>query len=401
MGSGFGYRNLFLIAGQIRRRVLVCDGLVPAADRDAGSQRMVWILRLLRTLGCQVTLVALWGRAEEPYTSELRLAGVEVIASPNSFQEFARTRAGLYDTVILCRPRVAATLLPEIRRMFRTARILYDTVDLHFLREARGRAFVRAGGLRARLQSLKRRRVELSCIRRSDVTLAVSEIEASVIRRYVPGAATAVIPTVHVADSLPAMAFDERRDLLFIGGFHHSPNVDAVQFFVTQVFPAVLERLDIRLTLLGSDPPETIRALSSSRISVTGYLADVGAYFRTARVFVCPLRYGAGMKGKNGQAMSFGLPIVTTTVGAEGMDLVDGTDALIRDDPAAFATAVVELYTRRELWETISRNSRAVVEERWGPGAMRQRLEHLLCIDPREPGLVRSSQAQKGVGETA
>jgi glycosyltransferase involved in cell wall biosynthesis len=111
---------------------------------------------------------------------------------------------------------------------------------------------------------------------------------------------------------------------------------------------------------------------------VTGHVPDVEAQLRQARVFVAPLRYGAGMKGKNGHAMAHGLPVVTSTVGAEGMGLEDGRHTLIRDDPEAFAAAVVELYTQPPLWERISANALELVRTRWTPEAMEQRLFDLL-----------------------
>jgi O-antigen biosynthesis protein len=129
---------------------------------------------------------------------------------------------------------------------------------------------------------------------------------------------------------------------------------------------------------VGSNPPDPILALQSPRLVVTGYVADADAYFDRCRVFVAPLRYGAGMKGKIGHALALGLPVVTTSVGAEGMGLVDRQHALIRDDPADFAAAAVELYSDAELWHTLSHNGQELVRERWAPPAMRARLESLL-----------------------
>jgi glycosyltransferase involved in cell wall biosynthesis len=124
--------------------------------------------------------------------------------------------------------------------------------------------------------------------------------------------------------------------------------------------------------------PPAVTALHGGDIVVTGYVPDVEELLRQARVFVAPLRYGAGMKGKNGHAMSHGLPIVTSSVGAEGMGLVDGRHALIRDDPDGFATAVVELYTQQPLWERISTNALDLVRRSWTPEAMQHRLYDLL-----------------------
>ena len=115
-----------------------------------------------------------------------------------------------------------------------------------------------------------------------------------------------------------------------------------------------------------------------------GYLADVSKYFLPARVFVAPLRYGAGMKGKIGQALAFGLPIVTTSLGAEGMDLRDGRDVLIADNSHSFADAVARLYKDDDLWLSLSARGLEIIAERWSPRAMSERLEVLLesCTPP-------------------
>ena len=215
-------------------------------------------------------------------------------------------------------------------------------------------------------------------MRDSDVVAAITEAEAATIRAHVPGSKVIVLPNVHDVPEATPSGFGEREDLLFIGGFAHDPNVDAVFHFTGEIEELLRPHLDARLWVVGSKPPEEIYALQSPQLVVTGYVPDADAYFDRCRVFVAPLRYGAGMKGKVGHALAMGLPVVTTSIGAEGMELRDGRDVLVRDDPASFAAAVVEVYSDQELWETLSRNGRELVRERWGPDAMRSRLGLLL-----------------------
>jgi O-antigen biosynthesis protein len=370
-GTAGGYRG-----GRIERRphVLVVDTWVPAHDRDSGSLRMTWILRLLRSLGCAVTLFPLNRERREPYATELQQAGVEVYYGPRTFSDLAAGRSDLYDLVVLSRPNVAAELLDDARVAFPRAVILYDTVDLHFLREQRRLELTE---LPETAEHRRARDLELDCIRRSDVVAAITEDEARVIREQVPAARTVVLPNVHELDSSPTRPFSERADLLFIGGFQHEPNVDSALFLVEEVLP-LLAAVDARLLVLGSDPPDAIRRLQSPRVIVTGYLPDVDEYFRRARVFVAPLRYGAGMKGKIGHALAFGLPVVTTPIGAEGMGLVDDEHALIRNTADELAEAVLALYDDEERWTRLSEAGRDLVWTHWTPAAMRARLEDLL-----------------------
>jgi len=359
------------------RRVLVVDMWVPAHDRDSGSLRMTWILRLLRSLGDHVTLFPQNRLRAEPYSSQMQAMGIEVHYGHQTFSEFAAARAGLYDVVILSRLEVASDLLDETRRHFPDALVVYDTVDLHFLRAQRREE---VGGTETEKdedsETLRRR--ELDCVRRSDVTWAVTEHEEQMIRRLVPGAATATVPNVHQVDAERLRPFDERRDLVFVGGFLHPPNIDAVTWFVEEILPLVRSEIEVVLWVLGSSPPPAIYDLQSPNVVVTGWLPDLSEYLRSARVFVSPLRWGAGMKGKNGEAMAYGLPMVTTMVGAEGMHLVDGEHALIRDDASGFAEAVVELYRNQDLWERIAGNGQARVRSLWTPEVVREKLTDLL-----------------------
>ena len=360
----------------VRPRILVADAWVPAADRDSGSLRMTWILRLLRELGCDVTLYPLNRERREPYAAELRSLGVEVHHGPWGLRELVGRQAGLVDAIVISRPNVAESLLLELRRAFPRATLVYDTVDLHFVREERRRAVLGDDGDRTG----RTRRVELDAIRRSDLVATVTEAEAALVRERVSGARTVVLPNVHEVDDAPPLPFVSRRDLLFIGGFLHDPNVDAARHLVEDVMPLVWRAApEARLWLVGSDPPESVRDLASERVVVTGYVPDPGDLFRRAHAFVAPLRYGAGMKGKIGHAMAFGLPVVTSPVGAEGMDLTDGEHVLVRTRPEDVARAVLDLTTDEGLWQRLAEGSRRVVDERWGPEAMRVRLEAFLA----------------------
>lgn len=366
------------LGGRIDRRprLLVADTWVPAHDRDSGSLRMTSILRLLRSLGCTVTLFTTDRERREPYSTELQRLGVEVHYGPETFAELAEARTGFYDVVLLSRPYVALPLLDDVGRWFPLATIVYDMIDAHFLRE--GRKAELLGSARA-LDASALKRDELACVRRSDITIAVTEDEAELVRSEVPDAVVRVLPNVHELDEGPSPPFDERAGLLFIGGFRHDPNVDAVRHLVNDVMPLVRAELgDVPLTIAGSHPPPEVAALRSPSVAVTGYVPDVSGLFRQSRVFVAPLRYGAGMKGKVGHAMAFGLPLVTTRIGAEGMGLADGKHALIRDGADAFADAVVRLYRDRELWGRLAAESRDRVAAEWSPEAMERRLLALL-----------------------
>jgi len=364
-----------------RPRVLVSDLDLTPPDQSSGSQRMAWIIRLLHELGCEVTVFP-FDRVElEPYAGWLRRSGIEVWCTGDDLAALAARREGFYDLVVLSRPTVSAAQRETVRRYFPQAVVVYDAVDLHFLRAERQLEVegptVEAD--RARHALLRSRRDEIDEIRAADVVSTVTGAEAEVVRSVAgDGLDTVVLPNVHAVRDSPVPGPAGRTDLLFIGGYRHLPNVDAVRWFADEILPLVRREEPVRLVALGSDPPPEVEGLASELLDVPGYLGDVTGHFDRARVFVAPLRYGAGMKGKVGMAMALGLPVVTTTIGAEGMGLIDGTHVLVADEAEAFAEAVVRLYQDEALWEKLSNEARQLVADHWSPDAMRIRLGELL-----------------------
>ena len=145
---------------------------------------------------------------------------------------------------------------------------------------------------------------------------------------------------------------------MFIGSYEHKPNIDAVVWLVNEIMPLVWNKYpNVKLTLLGSKPTAEVLKLASDRVIIPGFIADVSTYFNKSKLFVAPLRYGAGMKGKIGQSLEYGLPIVSTNIGTEGMGLRNEFHVLEANEPNAFAEQIVKLYTSKELWTKLSKNS--------------------------------------------
>jgi glycosyltransferase involved in cell wall biosynthesis len=188
-----------------------------------------------------------------------------------------------------------------------------------------------------------------------------------------------IIPNIHNLTCQNFNDFEQRSGLVFIGSYNHPPNIDAVIWLCQEIMPIVWEsHPEICLTLLGSNVKDEVKALASEKVIVTGYVPEVDPYFLKNRVFVAPLRFGAGMKGKIGQSMSYGLPVVTTSIGAEGMGLKDSYDVLIADDPRSLASSIIKLYYDRELWVRISQNSLETIEQ-YSPEKVKSKLSQLFA----------------------
>ena len=360
-----------------RHRVLIIDATTPMPDHDSGSLRMVNFMRVLGDLGSQVSFMASNRLHVEGYTNALQALGVEALYAPfvQDPVKFLRERGAEFDLVILSRHYVAAPFVGLLRLHAPQARLVFDTVDLHYLREQRA-AELSGDPALARTAAATRTQ-ELKLIRDCDITLVVSPVEQELLARDAPGARVEVLSNVHEVHGCK-QGFAARKDLVFVGGFQHPPNVDAVEWFVREVFGAVRTQLpEVRFHVIGSRVPESIRALADAQVIVHGFVEDIMPFMDGCRISVAPLRYGAGVKGKVNMAMSCGLPVVATPIAVEGMHVQAGSDVLVADSAAGFADAIVHLYRDENLWHTLSVNGLANVERHFSFAAARAAVKRL------------------------
>jgi glycosyltransferase involved in cell wall biosynthesis len=359
-----------------KEHILVVDRFVPTYDKDSGSFRMYSFLSVLNDLGYKVVFLPDDLMKIEPYTTELRRMGIEVLTGNLDIEKYLEQMGHVFRYVILSRPEQTFKYIPLVRAYAINCSIIYDTVDLHWVRFERA---VSITGKKEFLDEAKRyKTMELFNASCSDVTFTITRDEKEILLEEDPGLKVEVVPNIHdlIGTNTP---FKSRRDIMFIGGFLHQPNEDAVFYFVKEIFPMIKEKVKgIRFFVVGSDPSEALKKLASDEIIVTGYVRDVTPYFENCRVFISPLRYGAGMKGKIGQSMAYGLPVVTTTIGAEGIGLVDGDNALISDDPKGFAEATIRLYEDERLWHKLSKRSMEHIEAHYSKRAFGRRIGRIL-----------------------
>ncbi|HVU71347.1 MAG TPA: glycosyltransferase, partial [Mycobacteriales bacterium] len=353
-------------------RALVLDVCVPAVDRDSGSVRMAAMIDALLELGYTVTFRSLDEIVSEPHSTRLRQRGVEVLGPEVDFDAHVRSMAPDLKVCIVSRPAVALRFIEPVLANAPDTTILFDAVDLQYRRQEReANLFDDAAMKRTALMT---RELESTLVRGTHGTLAVSEEEAEMVRALVPGSQAAVFPNIH--ELMPAASPRGRRGLLFVGGYAHAPNRDAAAVLANEVMPLLRQRAPgMRLMLAGSAPPEEVEALAAPDIAVPGLIPDLAPVLARHRVFVAPLRYGAGVKGKVGQAFAHGIPVVTTAIGAEGMDIVDGETFLLAEDVAETVEAVLRLLSDDELWLKLSRAGQAYARRHHSAAAGRRHLE--------------------------
>jgi O-antigen biosynthesis protein len=344
--------------------VLIVDSYTPRPDRDAGSVRMYEICRILRRLGCHVTFFPENRAQDGTYTAALQAAGVETLYHPyvESLEEHLRAAGKRYAAVIMSRVDVAAKVLNGVKRYAPQARRIFDTVDLHFLRESR-RADVADRGRASQAKRLKDE--ELAVARACDVTLVVSPAELELLAREAPDIAVETVSLI-VRPDPTGTPFAERAGILYIANFQHPPNCDALEDYLRHIHPLVQARLPgVPFLVIGDHVPPQLRKLGGDAVEFLGPVADIRAHFASARISVAPLRYGAGIKGKIVTSLAYGVPVVTTTVGAEGIAVRNEEHILIADDSGAFVEAVVRLTTEAELWNRHAQNGLRLVSSQF------------------------------------
>jgi glycosyltransferase involved in cell wall biosynthesis len=374
-------------------RALLLADRVPSPELDGASARALEILRALQRLGCRITFVAhhqnsfyAFARTAARDAARLAAEGVEV-AGPQettSVASLLATRGEEFDLVLMTPYPIAHRYLPLVRRHAPGAAAVYAAIDLgHVQHFRRARA---TGNVPDLKRALEAKAQETALARSADAVLVCSEEEREELQRLCPQAR--VLPVAHAvrprSDTPP---FDARAGLLFLGSFPNPANVDAMRFFVAEVLPSVRAALpEVSLTMVGLDPRDDLAPLVGTGVSATGWVPDLDPYFARSRVFVAPLRYGAGIKIKVLESLARGVPVVATPIAAEGLHLADGESALIASGADEFAAAVVLLNGDRALWERLAAGGRAVARRFFSEAALETPLSALLAAVVRREG---------------
>jgi GT2 family glycosyltransferase len=354
-GFGLADPNRLPIHRGSKGTILVIDARTPTPDRDSGSMDTYQYLRILKSFGYHVVFAPQNLVHAGHYSAELQRIGVQVLYAPYwmSFDQILSAVGASLDYVLIYRVPVAEAVYDIVRSRAPQAKIIFDAVDLHFLRLAREAEL--AGDEEKKLAAERMKLVELNMIRKADATIVLSRFEMDLLKKLVPDAALFEIPIVRQVPPPRTKGFDERRDMVFVGGFEHIPNVDAVQWFVAEVMPRLQARgFTGRFVVVGSSMPPEIKALARPGVIIRGFVADLEEFFSEIRLSIAPLRYGAGLKGKVITSLSYGVPVVATTVAVEGGGFSTDVNVLVADKPDELAEAIMRVYEDVELWEQIS-----------------------------------------------
>ncbi|MDD5066629.1 MAG: glycosyltransferase family 4 protein [bacterium] len=200
-----------------------------------------------------------------------------------------------------------------------------------------------------------------------DKCITVSEIDKEMILKKGRNLNISVVPNGIDIQKFIRLAKTEKNNLIFIGKMSYQPNEDAVLYFVHEIFPFIKEKIsDAKFYIVGPNPPEEIIALAENKnIIVTGFVKNLTPYYRNSKVSIVPLRAGGGTRLKILESMGLGRPVVSTSIGCEGICVQQGRNIFIADDPSAFARRCIQLMSDKRTWNRITKNGRELVEKRY------------------------------------
>lgn len=363
-----------------RGRVLIIDDHATDPDRGFHIPRFKSILESMADLDYRVTLYQTCNpKVTQKSLDCLLMRGIEVVTDPQDAQDFAKERAGFYDTILISRPHNLARFYNTARSFFPGAQIIYDAEALFYIREK----------LRAKLLGInpdkakEDERVELDMLCLADKTIAVSQVEREIIERERP----IIAGKVHVwGYALPARPtphnFHKRGGLLFTGNLNaENPNEDSIIYFVKSVWPKVRNRLGCPLAITGSNPTKRVIDLASDSVLVTGYLPadDLLHYYNGYRVFIVPTRYAAGISQKLYEAMSYGIPAVVSNIIADQLGFQSGAEVLVARTPDEFADQIIRLYSDETLWNRVRESALDFIRRTCEPNTLRKSLGRILA----------------------
>lgn len=355
-----------------KKTIVVIDHYVPHYDNDAGGRTTFHYLNFFVQLGFHVIFVGDNYFRHEPYTTILENLGIEVLVGNNwdikKFYKWALQNEKYIDFVCLNRPHIAIKYIDFVKGKMH-AKVIYYGHDLHFIREQRQYEIEKRPELLASIKHWKT--IECKLFRAADIVYTPGYYEQDVLRKMFPQKRIQAIPiyiyTLEELEHMEIPGVQRRKNLLFVGGFGHQPNEDAMKWFLEEIFPRIQRQHPaIKIYIVGSHPTAYIQSKASNDVVITGYISDneLEEYYKKCRIAVVPLRYGAGIKGKIVEAMCHGLPTVTTTIGAEGLPNVDKCIEVTNiGDVEAYINNVNRLLIDDDYWNHQSKIERLYIKD--------------------------------------
>ena len=355
------------------KNVLIVDEIIPEFNKDSGSRRLTEIIKLLLKNNISVFLLAdlKQYKYKSDYIQKFKDLGVNVYEPSIDANGDLVTKEGFItqiatkiDLAWLHRPMVFSKFQSIVKTANPNIKLVFDMVDFHYIRLLREYEISKNETLK--VEAEKFLKIELENSEIADTVIAISTTDQTLLKTHFNTDHKVVLISnihQHLGKSNSFNGFESRKNLLFVGSFRHDPNKDAVKYLKEQIMPIVWQQLpEVEVNIIGSYVTDEIQALATEKFNLIGFVDDLNDCLNTHRLFVAPLRFGAGIKGKIGQSFEHSLPLVTSDVGAEGFNFGSQNSIMIANTAEETAQKIVELYTKQYLWEAASAASQAVLQ---------------------------------------
>lgn len=342
-----------------KKTILFTSRDFPTHDKDSGSNRLKEIILIYKELGYNCILFAPHMFEDSTYVQFYQQKDVIVFVENNKYKSiyaFLSSSKNI-DYVWFNGPLALNLFYKKMKNILPHTKFMYDMVDIHFLR------YKRAIEIEPTRISLKKNykhffHLETVVAPQLDYIIAISDKEKDIMSQYADKSKIITISNIHYPkiDISERKNFHESKGIIFIGSIHE-PNIDAVKFLYEKIMPIVWKtNPELEVSVIGN-VADKLDMNQYPKFKFLGFVESVEEHFMNSRIMVAPLRFGAGVKGKIGQAFEYFFPVVTTDIGAEGMQLIDKKNVLIANDENSFAEAIIQLNNNEELWNTLRQNS--------------------------------------------
>ena len=348
-----------------KKNVLIIDEIIPEFNKDSGSRRLTEIIKLLLKNNISVFLVAdlKQYKYKSNYIQKFIDLGVNVyqpsIDNKGNLvtkEVFIQRISPKMNVAWLHRPMIFNKFHALIKAANPNVRLVFDMVDFHYVRLLR--EYELSGNPTLKAEAEKFLKIELENCKLADTVIAISKTDKHLLKQHFNASEKVVLISnihQHIDKDSDFIGFENRKDILFVGSFRHDPNNDAVKYLKQIIMPLVWQTLpDVKVNIVGSYITEDIKVLASTRFNLLGFVDNINVTLNAAKLFVAPLRFGAGIKGKIGESLEHSLPLVTTDVGAEGFDFENQQEIMIANSAEEIAHKIVALYTNKALWDAAS-----------------------------------------------
>lgn len=354
-----------------KKIILMIDHTIPYYDCDAGARTEYQFIKLFIKKGFIVKYLPNDFRDTLPYVKDFERMGVEVLYGEyykkNIFQWLEKNKKNI-DIVFLNRPDISGIYIDYFKE-HTSCKIIYYGMDFYYLRNLR--EYQLTGDQTKKKEAEQWLALELDAMKKADVSYFPSEAEVNEIKKINEHLHVKAISGFVYEEKEPTADFAKRQGLLFVGGFRHTPNQDGIVWFVNDIYPIIRKQMPIPLYIVGSNPTKKIKELENvSGVTIFGHVTEdeLQNLYKKTRFVIAPLRYGAGVKGKVVEAMYYGVPVITTSIGIEGIPETEGIP--VEDNARSFAQKLVELYTDEEQFLEIQKKETEIVRRHYSAQAL-------------------------------